>query len=88
MFFLAEVAGSTEDITEGLKLLGAGLAIGLGVIGPGAGLGYLIGKTIESSARQPELANELRGTMFLGIGIVEATALYALIVSLLLLFVL
>lgn len=79
---------TTGDVQEGLKLLGAGVAIGAGVIGPGIGLGFLIGKTIEGSARQPELANDLRATMFLGIGIVEATALFALIVSLLLLFVL
>ena len=37
------------------QLLGAGLAIGLGVIGPGIGLGTMIGKALESIARQPEL---------------------------------
>jgi len=72
---------------EAAKLLGAGLAAGLGVIGPGAGMGILIGSTIQSTARQPEMAGELRTTMFIGIGLIEALALYALIIALILLFV-
>ena len=69
------------------KLLGAGLAIGLGVIGPGIGLGTMIGSALESIARQPELRGEIRLNMFIGIGIIEALALYALVVALILLFV-
>jgi ATP synthase, F0 subunit c len=69
------------------KLLGAGLAIGLGVIGPGIGLGSMLGSALESIARQPELRGEIRTNMFIGIGFVEALALYAFVVSLILLFV-
>lgn len=73
-------------MTEGLKLLGAGLAIGLGVVGPGIGIGYLVGKAIEAMARQPETAGVSRTTMFIGVAFTEALALYALVISFLLLF--
>lgn len=52
---LAEVAGN-------LNVVGYGLA----AIGPGIGLGILIGKTIEGTARQPELGSRLQTLMFLG----------------------
>jgi F-type H+-transporting ATPase subunit c len=77
-------AATTET---GLRLLGAGLAAGLGVIGPGVGMGVLFGSSIESMARQPEMRGEIRLNMFIGIGIIEALALYALVVALILLFV-
>jgi F-type H+-transporting ATPase subunit c len=69
------------------KLLGAGIAIGLGVIGPGIGMGYMIGSALQSIARQPELSGDIRTNMFIGIGLIEALALYAFVVSLILLFV-
>jgi F-type H+-transporting ATPase subunit c len=72
---------------EAGKMLGAGLAMGLGAIGPGNGLGIMIGKAIESLARQPELSGEIRTNMFIGIGVIEAVALYAFVVALILLFV-
>ena len=61
--------------------IGSGLVYGLGAIGPGIGLGYLIGKAIESMARQPEAAGMVRTTMFLGIAFVEALALFGFVLS-------
>ena len=72
---------------EAAKALGAGLAMGLGAIGPGIGLGMLIGKAIEGIARQPEVAGDIRTNMFIGIGVTEAVALYAFVVALILIFV-
>ena len=72
---------------EAAKLLGAGLAIGLGVIGPGIGMGMMIGNALQSIARQPELSGDIRTNMFIGIGLIEALALYAFVISLILLFV-
>ena len=69
---------------KGLALLGAGLAIGAGVIGPGIGIGIIIGKAIEGMSRQPETAGMVRTTMFIGIAFAEALALYALIFAFLL----
>jgi len=70
-----------------MGLLGAAIGIGLAALGTGIGMGILVGKTVESMARQPEMSGELRTTMFIGVAFVEALALYALVISLLLIFV-
>ncbi|MGB3682095.1 MAG: ATP synthase F0 subunit C [Rubrobacteraceae bacterium] len=81
---LLQVSG---DIEAGLKYLGAGIAAGGGVIGAAVGMGYLIGQTIASIHRQPEAFEQTRTLMFLGIGLVEAFALYALVFAILFTFV-
>jgi F-type H+-transporting ATPase subunit c len=73
---------------EGYKYIGTGIAAGTAVIGPGAGMGYLIGQTIASIHRQPEAFDQTRTLMFLGIGLVEAFALYGIVFALLIAFVL
>lgn len=65
---LAEVSGNVATI-----------GYGLGTLGPGIGLGILIGKALEGIARQPEVAGQLRTTMFIGIGFVEVLGLLGLI---------
>lgn len=65
----------------GLAHLGAGLAIGLGAVGPGIGIGLLVAKSVEGMARQPEVAGVIRTTMFIGLAFAEALALYALVVA-------
>ena len=67
---------------SGLKALALGLAAGLGAIGPGIGVGFLVGKTIEGVSRQPELSGDLRGLMFLGLALTEAITFYAIIFGL------
>jgi F-type H+-transporting ATPase subunit c len=67
--------------------LGVGLAYGLAAIGPGIGIGYLVGKAVEAMARQPEAAGMVRTTMFLGIAFTEALALIGFVVFILLKFV-
>jgi F-type H+-transporting ATPase subunit c len=58
-----------------------GLVYGLATLGPGIGLGILIGKAVESMARQPEAAGMVRTTMFIGIAVVEALALLGFILA-------
>ena len=65
---LAEVSGNVATI-----------GYGLGTLGPGIGLGILIGKALEGMARQPEVANTLRTNMFIGVAFVEVLALLGLI---------
>ena len=72
---------------EAAKALGAGLCMGLGAIGPAIGEGNAVGKALEAMARQPEMASTLRTNMILGCAITETTGIYALVISLLLLFV-
>lgn len=61
--------------------IGKGLMYGLAAIGPGIGLGILIGKSVEAMARQPEYAAQVRSTMFIGIGLIEALALFGFVLS-------
>jgi F-type H+-transporting ATPase subunit c len=63
------------------KAIVLGLGTGFGAIGPGVGVGYLIGKTIEGVSRQPELRGDLQGMMFLGLALTEAITFYALLMS-------
>ncbi|MEN9342729.1 MAG: hypothetical protein RIR24_316 [Actinomycetota bacterium] len=62
------------QMTGDLGMIGYGLA----AIGPGIGVGLVVSKTIESIARQPELASKLQVTMWLGIAFTEALALIGL----------
>lgn len=66
---------SDTALTGNIATVGYGLA----AIGPGIGLGILIGKTIEGMARQPEVSGQLRTTMFIGVAFVEVLALLGLI---------
>ena len=70
------------------KLIGVGIAAGTAVVGPGARMGYLIGQTIACVHRQPVAFEQTRTLMFLGIGLVEAFALYGIVFALLIAFVL
>lgn len=71
---------------EAAKLLGAALAIGLGAIGPGVGLGILAGKALEAIGRNPEAQGKVQTTMILAIAVTEAVAIYALVIALMILF--
>lgn len=65
---------------------GAGMAYGLAAIGPGIGIGYLVGNAVQAMARQPEAAGQVQTTMFLGIAFTEALALIGFVVFILLKF--
>lgn len=65
---------------------GAGFAYGLAAIGPGIGIGYLVGQAVQAMARQPESAGQVQTTMFLGIAFTEALALIGFVVFILLKF--
>ena len=64
--------------------IGAGFAYGIAAIGPGIGIGYLVGQSVQAMARQPEAAGLVRTTMFLGIAFTEALALIGFVVFILL----
>jgi len=70
----------------GLKMLAAGLAIGLGAMGPGLGIGILVSRAMEALGRNPEAEPTIRLNMILGLAFAEAIAIYALVVALILKF--
>jgi F-type H+-transporting ATPase subunit c len=75
------LAQSAADAVNVGIPIGKGLVYGLAAIGPGIGIGFLVGKSVESMARQPEAAGMVRTTMFLGIAFVEALALFGFVLS-------
>ncbi|MEI7777476.1 MAG: ATP synthase F0 subunit C [bacterium] len=70
-----------------LAPIAAAIAIGLGAIGPGIGIGLLAGKAMEAIGRNPEAAPKIQTAMILAIVFAEAIAIYALVVALIIKFV-
>ena len=68
------------------RALGAALCMGIGAIGPAIGEGIAVSKALEGMARQPEMASTLRTNMIIGCAITETTGIYALVISILLMF--
>jgi F-type H+-transporting ATPase subunit c len=64
-------------------LLGAGIAMGLAVVGAGIGLGRIGGQATEAIARQPEAAGEIRGAAILIAVLLEGVTIIALVFALL-----
>ena len=72
---------------EAAKFLAAGLAIGLGAIGPGIGVGVLGFGALQALGRNPEARGVIFTNMIIMVAMAEAVAIYALVVSILLIFV-
>jgi F-type H+-transporting ATPase subunit c len=66
---------------DSAKTIAFALVVGLGVIGPGIGLGILVSKALEAIGRNPEAAGTIQTTMFIGIAVTEALAIFALVVG-------
>jgi F-type H+-transporting ATPase subunit c len=71
---------------EAAKALAAGLAIGIGAVGSAVGEGIIAGKAMEAIGRNPEVRDKITTLMFVTMAIAESTAIYALVISLILLF--
>lgn len=71
---------------DAAKLLGAGLAV-LGVIGPGVGIGLIFASFISAVGRNPASEAAIRPWTLIGFALVEALAIFALVIALMLLFV-
>lgn len=74
------------ELTQASSYLGAAIAMGFGAVGSATGVGYTASKTIPGMARQPELRNELLKTMLIGQAIAETPGIFALVISIMLVF--
>jgi F-type H+-transporting ATPase subunit c len=79
ILLLAQAAGAQPDLKAGLQAIGAGIVYGAAAIGPGIGIGYVVGSAIQAMARQPEMQGPIRTTMFLGVAFAEALALFGFV---------
>lgn len=72
---------------EATRLLAAGICMGLGAIGPGIGEGYVGGKALEAIGRNPSIQGKIIPNMIVAMAITESTAIYSLVIALIILFV-
>jgi len=68
--------------------MAAALAIGLGALGPGIGIGLAVKGAMEAIGRNPEAEGAVRLTMIIGAALAEAVAIYAFVMALIIAFVL
>ena len=68
------------------SIVAAAFAVSFGALGPALGEGRAVAAAMEAIARQPEAANAISRTLFVGLAMIETTAIYCLVVALLLLF--
>lgn len=66
-----------------VRLLGMALAIGLGTIGPGAGIGIIFSGALQAMGRNPEAEGLVRTYMFLGFALAESLFIFALVFGIL-----
>ncbi len=78
---------SGADLIRAAAMVGAGICMGFGAIGPGVGEGYAAGQACSGVAREPQNANLILRTMLIGQAVSESTGIYSLVIALLMLFV-
>ena len=68
------------------SIIGAVVAVSFGALGPALGEGRSVAAAMEAIARQPEAADSISRTLFVGLAMIETTAIYCLVIALLLIF--
>lgn len=82
-----------EASMDALSLIGmtsvlvAGLTIAIGSLGPALGQGRAVAQALSSIAQQPDEANTITRTLFVGLAMIESTAIYCFVVSMILIFI-
>lgn len=66
---------------DGMLAIGAGLAVAVGALGGGIGQGIVGGKALESIARQPEIADQVRTLLFITLAFIETLTIYGLLIA-------
>jgi F-type H+-transporting ATPase subunit c len=86
----AQQPGAAPAVAASEPSFGVGLGVGIGaglcVLGAGLGIGFIGSKTVEAVARQPEVAGTVQGLMLVSAALIEGLALFGVIVSMLIMF--
>ena len=77
---------SDQTLLSAVSLVVAGITISVGTIGPALGEGRAVAAALDAIARQPEAASTISRTLFVGVAMVESTAIYCLVITLIVLF--
>ncbi len=85
---IAQEESTNIAITDnGIKYLGAGIAMGLGAFGPALGIGNMVGRALDALGRNPEAVGVIQTNMILGLAFAEAIGIYALVTAVMIGFV-
>ena len=76
----------TQTILAIVAMIVAGAAVAIGSIGPAISQGRSVASALDAMARQPDLAERISRTLFIGLAMIESLAIYCLVVALILLF--
>jgi F-type H+-transporting ATPase subunit c len=68
------------------SIIASGLTIAIGAIGPALGEGRAVAQALSSLAQQPDERNTITRTLFVGLAMIESTAIYCFVVSMILIF--
>ncbi len=74
-------------IIGAISILTAGFTIAIGSIGPALGEGRALSQALASMAQQPDEAGRISRTLFVGLALVESTAIYAFVIAIIIIFV-
>ncbi|MCC6625160.1 MAG: F0F1 ATP synthase subunit C [Deltaproteobacteria bacterium] len=77
---------TSNDLISVVSIFTAGITVAIGGIGPALGEGRALAQALDAIARQPDSSDAITRTLFVGMAMVESTAIYALVVALILLF--
>ncbi len=79
----------TVDLTTigMVSIIIAGLTMAIGSIGPALGQGRAVSQALSAIAQQPDAANTITRTLFVGLAMIESTAIYCFVVTMILLFI-
>lgn len=80
------MAMEIAEYAKAAAYVGAAIAMGVGSIGPAIGQGMIGAKACENIGKYPESSGQIRTTMMIAMGIVESSAIYALLIALVLIF--
>ncbi|APX22361.1 MAG: ATP synthase F0 subunit C [Rhodobacteraceae bacterium] len=75
-----------EALIETVSILAAAIGVSFGAMGPALAEGRAVAAAMDAIARQPEAAGTLSRTLFVGLAMIETTAIYTLVIALLVLF--
>ena len=68
------------------SICGSSISIAIGAIGPALGEGRALAQALAALAQQPDETNTITRTLFVGLAMVESTAIYAFVVAMILIF--
>lgn len=80
------MGADTVTIIGAVSIIMAGLTLAIGSIGPALGQGRAVSQAMQALAQQPDAANVITRTLFVGLAMVESTAIYSFVLALILLF--